>query len=272
MDHDLEKQGHGEVATVDDDDGAFSVSGDSDDANSPRGLTVKQKAAKEERATLGKKETRAIFCLRVVVLLTFFLVGIASASTVYYFVIDGQEEEFVKQFGYYSDQVIQRFHDQLERKLSSSDTLSADVTSYALASGNEFPFVTVPYFSEKGATARISGDTVMTFYMPYITQELKTPWEEYAAANRGHISEAYQRERESKIAQDELFGLETPGLGDFDMEAMGTFDADDVDPNAIWYTGENKDTGEVRDAGSKPYESPNGAGSSILTEIRQYSS
>jgi hypothetical protein len=225
-------------------DGEYSVSNTSDEGGTPRGLSAKQKAAQEERATLGKNETRAIFCLRVVFLLALVLIGSCCAVSVYFIVLDTQQAELVKQFGFYADQVIDRFHGQLERKLDASDTLSTGMTSYALASGSKFPFVTVPDFEFMGANARIAGDTVMTFYMPYITEDLKTPWEAYAVANFGHDYAGYTSEITCKKAQDKLFGLTTPEIDGLALEylqwvASNDTDHSDFDPTKIWYDGQD---------------------------------
>jgi hypothetical protein len=138
--------------------------------------------------------------------------------------------------------VIDRFHGQLERKLDATDTLSTDMTSYALASGSEFPFVTVPDFAFKGANARIAGDTVMTFYMPYITEDLKAPWITYAAANHGHDLAGFVSENVTKIAQDKMFGLVPPqidglALDYIKLNALNQPNDAGFDTSIIWYTG-----------------------------------
>jgi hypothetical protein len=172
------------------------------------------------------------------------LIGSCCAVSVYFIVLDTQQAELVKQFGFYADQVIDRFHGQLERKLDASDTLSTGMTSYALASGSKFPFVTVPDFVFKGANARIAGDTVMTFYMPYITEDLRTPWEAYAVTNFGHDFAAYTTEVAKTKAQDKVFGLTTPEIDGLALEYIqwltsNDTDQSDFDPTKIWYGGED---------------------------------
>ena len=220
------------------DDGDLSISAESD---TPKGLSVKQKAAQKERSTLGVNETRAIFCLRLVVLLTLVLFGVSLSSTVYFLGESLEETEFIEQFGFYGDQVIEKFNRQLERKLNSMDALSTDMTSYAKSSGSEFPFVTVPDFEFRGANARISGDSVFTFYMPYITEDMKLPWEAYAAANRANFTIAFDSEQASKIAQDASFGLTTPELNYTIPEYPKLVGSEHMDiafdTSKIWYTG-----------------------------------
>jgi len=222
------------------DDGDVSISAGSD-IETPKGLSVKQKAAQKERSTLGVNETRAIFCLRLVVLLTLIFLGVSLSISAYFIGEDLQITEFVEQFGFYGDQVIEKFNRQLERKLNSMDTLSTDMTSYAKSSGREFPFVTVPDFEFRGANARISGDSVFTFYMPYITEDMKSSWEAYAAANRANYTTALDSEQASKTAQDISFGLTTPELNYTPPEYAKQVGSElgDVafDTSKIWYGG-----------------------------------
>ena len=208
--------------------GAFSFSISSRSImGTPQGLSAKQKAVQQERSTLGVKETRAILCLRWMVLLTLVMFGVSFALTLFYVVKDMQEDDFINQFGFYKDQVIEKFNRQLERKLNSMDTLSTDMTSFANASGSEFPFVTFPNFEFRGANARISGDSVFIFYMPYITEDMKVPWETYAAANRADTGIAYgsAAEQEIKAAQDEMFGLQPPEIDGMALDYTALLDS-----------------------------------------------
>ena len=224
--------------------GAFSISCRSIMGN-PQGLSDRQKAVEQERSTLGVKETRAILCLRWIVLLTLFMFGVSFALTLFYVVKEKQEQDFIDQFGFYRDQVTEKFNRQLERKLDSLDTLSTDMTSFAKSSGSEFPFVTFPDFEFRGANARISGDSVFVFYMPYITEDMKEPWEAYAAANRNSTGIAYGSvvEQDIKAAQDEMFGLEAAKIDGMALEYTALLDSlfardrPGYDTSKIWFFG-----------------------------------
>ena len=212
------------------DDDEFSISS--------KGLSAKQKAAQQERSTLAAHETRAIFCLRLVVLLTLMVIGVSFALALFYHTKAAQEHEFEEQFGFYRDQVFEKFNRNIERKLNALDSLSTDMTSYAKSSGSEFPFVTVPDFEFRGANARISGDSIFIIYTPYITEALKLSWENYTAANRVHDGIALDSEEKSKIAQDQLFGLTPPkidGLAGEYLKLLDTLNGTKLfDTTKIW--------------------------------------
>jgi len=189
-------------------DGEYSVSSDSNGAH--RGLSTKQKAAQDERATLAKQESQAISCLRWIVLLVLIIVGTTFAALVFHFVREEQLRQFAGDFRYYAEQVINRFNSQLKRTLDAQDTLSTDITSYALETGSVFPFVTLPDFEFKSANARITGDSTFILYLPCVKEDTKVQWETYAAAHSNHSATAYASEQTSKEEQDRSFGKETP--------------------------------------------------------------
>jgi len=223
------------VITEDDDDD-ISSSGEA-----PVGPSMKEKAAQEERSTLAKQESTAIAYLRWIVLFVFIIIGVAFAWATFYLVHKDQQERFEEQFHYYAKLVIDRFPNHLERVIHVTDTFSTEMTSHALATGSVFPFVTLPHSEFKGANARIGGDFVMIYYMPYITEDLKVPWETYAAANRGYYANASASEETSKIAQDKSFDMETPGLSG---KALGVFEfmqgpGASLDFSTIWFSGEH---------------------------------
>ncbi len=219
--------------------GEYFISGPSHPGE-PQGLSAKQRAAKQERLTLAANETRAIFCLRLVVLLTLTILGITFALALFQYTNAMKGQEFEEQFGFYRDQVFEKFNRQLERKLNAMDTLSSEITSHALSSGSEFPFVTVPDFEFRGANARISGDAVAIFYTPYITEDMKNPWETYSTANQAYNSMSLKYEEESKLAQDQLYGLKPPkidGLAGEYLKLLESLNGSSlVDTSKIWTT------------------------------------
>jgi len=157
-------------------DGEYSVSSRSDGGHH-RGLSTKQKAAQDERATRAKQESQAILYLRWIVFFLLIVVGTTFAVLVSHFFRKQQVDQFEGDFRYYARQVADRFNSQLKRTLDAQDTLSTDITSHAVGTGSIFPFVTLPDFEFKGANARITGDTTSIVYMAYVDEEERVQWE-----------------------------------------------------------------------------------------------
>jgi hypothetical protein len=199
---------------------------------------VKQTAAKEERNRLGKRETRAILCLRILVILLLLVLAATTSATIYFWVQSTEDAAFESNFGFYSKLVQESFNNAIERKLSAVDSLSVIYTSHSLEAGETFPFVTVPNFEYKGSNARITGDTVMAFYLPYITKDTRVEWEEYTRQNGMHLLRSWREEQRQKRAQDEKYGLETPELEGFGQEALESgalSDGERRPPGYIWF-------------------------------------
>jgi hypothetical protein len=213
--------------------GNFSVSTTNDDDNTNNVMGVKQKAAINERNTLGKRETRAIFFLRLLVMVVFVLLAVSSSMSVFFYVQNSEEDQFQSEFGVHADKVIESFNLAIERKLSAIDSLSVAITSHAISSGSTFPNVTVPHFEYKGSNTRIIGDTVMAFYMPLVTDETREGWEAYSRENNGHLIEAGLNEAKEKVEQDAKYGFDSSvGVAIPDDLSEG-----DLIPGTIWHAG-----------------------------------
>eukprot|EP00339_Tiarina_fusa_P009010 CAMPEP_0117058878 /NCGR_PEP_ID=MMETSP0472-20121206/40893_1 /TAXON_ID=693140 ORGANISM="Tiarina fusus, Strain LIS" /NCGR_SAMPLE_ID=MMETSP0472 /ASSEMBLY_ACC=CAM_ASM_000603 /LENGTH=805 /DNA_ID=CAMNT_0004776357 /DNA_START=1 /DNA_END=2418 /DNA_ORIENTATION=+ len=218
--------------------------------------SAKQRAAKEERNRLGKRETTAILCLRIVVLSLLIVLAASTSASIYFWVQASDFEAFVSGFDFYSKLVQERFNNAIERKLSAVDSLSVIYTSHALQTGDRFPFVTVPDFEYKGSNARITGDTVMTFYLPYITNETRVAWEEYTQDNGSYLVQSWREEQRQKRIQDAKYGLETPELTGFGQEALDSgvlSDGERRPPGHIWFADGNNSGMERDETLEAPY-------------------
>jgi len=228
---------HEEEKGVINEDGEYSVSSSRSHVGDHRGLSTRQKAAQDERATLAKQESKAISYLRWIVLLVLFIVGSTFAALVFRSVRKQQVEQFQDDFRYYAEQVTDTFNSQLKRTLDAQDTPSTEMTSHALTIESVFPFVTLPDFEFRGANARITGDTTMISYMPAVKEEIRVQWETYAAAHQNHIATAYASEQISKVEQDSSFGKETPEYHGLALDLIN--DPVYVDTSKIWPAYEN---------------------------------
>jgi len=132
--------------------------------------------------------------------------------------------------------VTKSFRSQLERTLFASDTLSNEITAFAIGTNATLPFVTLPDFEFLASSARATANSVFISYSPYITADLKDEWEAYSAENLGHDVLAYEQEVESKAAQDQSFGLETPEYRGTALEYLEMLKdyAKYIDVSKIW--------------------------------------
>ena len=201
----LEEEADLEQARVESfDNGAYSDDASlEDDAEAP---DLRDQAADEERKTLAKNETRAVSVLRIFVLLVLFVTAILVSLAVFFYTRDVQEDEFKARFESIADSVMNSFHDAVERKLGAMDAISASLTSSALSSGDQFPFVTFPDFDVRASTARVQADAIYIMWMPLVTDDQREEWENYTVREQDHLLPEYFREEALRQQQDAEFG------------------------------------------------------------------
>eukprot|EP00538_Stauroneis_constricta_P006255 CAMPEP_0119548160 /NCGR_PEP_ID=MMETSP1352-20130426/2143_1 /TAXON_ID=265584 /ORGANISM="Stauroneis constricta, Strain CCMP1120" /LENGTH=768 /DNA_ID=CAMNT_0007593349 /DNA_START=72 /DNA_END=2378 /DNA_ORIENTATION=+ len=226
----VEAGGGDEAVGVIDESGQFSVS----TVDSVRPVGIKQQAARDERRTLGKRETRVIWILRLCVALTFVIMALSTSLGAYYYILDTETAKFEDEFELQSDQILTAFNVAVERKMAAVEALSSAYTIHALHSGSTFPNVTLPYFEYEGSIARIAGQNVMAFYMPLVNDSTKAGWLEYAKSESGEILRSIENAEIERSKQDAKFGLETRKVDVPDVLLDDAFV-----PNYIW--GPNND-------------------------------
>jgi signal transduction histidine kinase len=178
---------------------------------------------KHRHFELATLETRAVNILRVLVMV--FLIATASlvCTCVYIFTREGETKHFELEYEDNTVRIIKAFHDSVEQKLGAINTLSTQMTSYALYTNKTFPFVTLPNFAVRGADLRLQGKAMIVHWMPLVSDDNREEWEEYALANRHQIDEAYEADKDLRSQQDDFFGVvlgdkSTPSLENGDRE------------------------------------------------------
>lgn len=160
--------------------------------------------------SLAKAETRSVAILRIAVISALLLTAAVVSAGVYLYTRNEERGNFTSHFEDSAHQVIESFHDMVERNLGAVASLSTDFTSYALHSNQSFPFVTLPHFAEKGSHFRQQSGSHIVHWLPLVTEDKRVTWEEYANETRSHIDEEFAADAAYRIKQDaELLGDES---------------------------------------------------------------
>jgi cell division protein FtsL len=168
-------------------------------------------AAKDtERQTLGRKETKAVGYLKIIVIIVLLTAAVLVSVSTFLFTRNDEVQDFERQFEAHATRVVESFREIFEHQLAANDALSSSITSYALASGSTFPNVTVPNFEVLGANARILSDALIILYTPLVSNEDRIGFEAYARDNEAQFDEALASENELRQRQDEAFGISGP--------------------------------------------------------------
>lgn len=115
--------------------------------------------------------------------------------------------KFMLQYEISANQILDSFRNTIERSLVALDAQSSAITSFARATNATFPFVTMPDFEIRGTNLRIQSGSHILHWLPLVTDQTRTSWEEYASENRFQIEEAFANDFCLRTQQDVKFGL-----------------------------------------------------------------
>jgi class 3 adenylate cyclase len=191
--------------SISEEDGCSTNFGDDEDTEN-----AKVKAAREERLSLGLRESQAVRALRIVTLFVLLSTAALVTTGVYFISRYSEEETFQSEYEAGANQVIKSFHISVEQFLGSFDALASIITSHAIDSGSTFPNVTVPDFEVHADATRVLSQAPFVQYLPLVTDEIRKEWEAYATENQGHLIPAFAKEMGLKGVQDAKYNITKP--------------------------------------------------------------
>lgn len=162
-------------------------------------------SSKEEDESLAHSETRAVRCLRLAVLIVLVVAAAVVGVLAYDYARDEEIKEFERSFDANANKVVESFHNAIEYRLGAFNSFANALTSYSIESGNEFPFVTLPDFSVRGADTRILSGAHVFHWLPLVSDENREKWEEYSLRERGQIDKEFNIDRQQRTEQDKYF-------------------------------------------------------------------
>ena len=163
----------------------------------------------QHQAEANKKVTNTIVVLRAAVFVLLLITATLVSVGVFLYTKNNEYQKYKQELEDDSLRVIERFHNAIEQKLSASNSLATQMTSYALDTNTTFPFVTLPHFPVRGSDLRVQTRGVIVHWMPLVTDDTRPEWEEYAMEHRAQIDEAFQQDLDLRTRQDQDFGYET---------------------------------------------------------------
>ena len=159
--------------------------------------------------TVAASETKLVNLLRLVLVLLLASVTVVVSVGVFTLTKNDERDRFENHVELYSSRIIDSFQHAISERLQAISGMATSITSYALATGQTFPMVTVPDFEVRGASLRVQAQTHAIHYMPVVHDSQRAAWEEYALEHRGHIDQAFQSDNELRQRQDVELGYST---------------------------------------------------------------
>jgi hypothetical protein len=181
-----------EFASNDDDDHSFAASSSAgnDDESVATAKEEYARKTEEEEEEIAKSETRAVFWLRLAVLLVLILSAAAVALSVYFYASGSEQDEFETQFTSDSVKVLESVGLTLDTTFGAADAFVLKLVAYARYSNSSWPYVTLPNHAVQAA--KLLGLS-KAFYMSQshlVSEEQRALWEPYSAANDNWINDA----------------------------------------------------------------------------------
>jgi class 3 adenylate cyclase len=197
---------------VEEDDASAAYSEDTDPSVANGTTSMKESAARNERESLGAKETRNVLFLRFFAFFILLLTSILVCLGVYFYTKRDEEEDFEYVYEASAERLIQSFHESVSRLLAGVDAGAVAITSYALDTGTNFPYVTVPDWELRAANTRVITKSITCQWFPLVQEEDRLGWEAFATATHTNQIETFLAENEYIARQDSAFGLESAAM------------------------------------------------------------
>ena len=172
-------------------------------------VVVERRDSEEDSFTKKNvSETRLVNLIRLLLFVVLLSVTVLVSVAVYYFTMKDEQQRFEDHVGVYSEKIIDSFHHAISKRLDAMNAMATTITSYALATNQTFPFVTLPDFELHGAVLRVQAETHAMHYCPLIpNDDVRKAWETYALDHRNQIDIAFESETRHRQRQDDFYGI-----------------------------------------------------------------
>lgn len=182
--------------------------------------------------TMGERSLertdRLVHVLRVIVSVLIVVLAVVASTFVYLYTKSVERQRFESEYEANAQRLIESFESTVESKLVGINSMATAFTSFALATGQKFPFVTLPNFALRGSDLRVLSNALIIHYMPLVTDSNRLAWEEYALLNRSQIDDAFDEDNMFRDLQDQLLGMDDDdaALDDNNDNRARTLDGD----------------------------------------------
>jgi hypothetical protein len=129
----------------------------------------------------SKKESVAVDRLRLLVFVVILIAAVSISLTVYMITRDGENKEFESQFNGMAEQLTTTFNGIASQKIGVLGGLRVSFISHAIDHNNTWPFVTLPNFQQRAATAKRMSNSIYLGIHPIVDDSERDDWEKYVA-------------------------------------------------------------------------------------------
>lgn len=148
----------------------------------------------EEKEVLAKKETKAVSCLRLIVIFLLLAVALAVSLFVFFFTKGAEESDFGDAIEDHAKKIIENFQANAQSRVQVIEGFSQDITSHALYTNKTWPFVDLPDFERRAVNICTLADVVFIQIAMMVTDENRKEYEDYTVKNQGWLIEGLSQQ------------------------------------------------------------------------------
>jgi len=133
----------------------------------------------KEKVQISKKETEAVFRLRLIVFLILFLASIAVSLIVYFITAGATNDQYDSDYAAASEKVVEAFSAVAEAKIDSLASLGVAMIAHAIDNSRTWPYVTLSSFQQRASAARDQSGALDIVLSPLVVETERTQWESF---------------------------------------------------------------------------------------------
>lgn len=158
------------------DDDMSKQTNDKDDDDNDTSKSVSQR----KDAVIAKNESRTVLGMKMVVFGVLVSATVGVALLVYFYITNSETRQMEEQFSEHANKVLEGIGSSLDSTFGSLDSLATGLVSYAKASNQTWPYVTVPDFAQRVAKTLPFSKSMSIALNPIVYPETRGEWEEYS--------------------------------------------------------------------------------------------
>jgi hypothetical protein len=143
-----------------------------------------------ESSPISLNETRNVHRIKIVAVLVLVGSALAVALVIYFYLRNSEVNAFKDSFSFDSQKVLRAVGFRIESNLGAMDSFANNAVSFAEATNQSWPFVTLPDYALKVSKMRGLSDCLTFTLSPVVTREQRHKWEAYAVDSNSWVNES----------------------------------------------------------------------------------
>lgn len=195
-------------------------------------------AIKDKEEQLARTESKAVFHLRVTVILVLLVASAAVSGLVYRITQQGQYQEYINRYTGASSKILDTFNAIVSEKMGAIGALAVATIAHGVDHSRDWPFVTLSSFQERCANARAQSGALFVELCPLVRDEDFWGWLDYSTQDEDNWIASAISFQQSDVTNSAIHDL-VPNA------------ASEINPGYLHYVNENGNV--TMDIGPGPY-------------------